>query len=191
MGPPRHSHTSCIYGCAALMHGFVKKFVNLLMMGAILSIQVPIVECFFEFLPSLRVQKWTFFFKMTKIFVHHGWAFYKYCTSHGYFFIICHVQALCCRLHICNNFPPPLPSWPQHLTSTHINKMSGRWLKTQGTRGGEVLPYLGYLRMCSPYLQVYGMVCTYDGYIFAHPSTYYGWMDGRGGEIWMEEWMGE
>ena len=39
-------HTSCSYGCAALMGGFVKNFAH--MMNAFWSIPVPIIGTFFK-----------------------------------------------------------------------------------------------------------------------------------------------
>ena len=53
-GPGGYSHTSGIYGCAALMVGFVKKLAP--MMGAFLGIPAPIKGTFVEILPSLGVQ---------------------------------------------------------------------------------------------------------------------------------------
>ena len=49
-----YSHTSGIYGCAALMGGFLKKFAP--MMGAFLGIPAPIMGTFLEILPKLGVK---------------------------------------------------------------------------------------------------------------------------------------
>ena len=49
-----YSHTSSIYGCAALMGGFVKNFAP--MMGAFLGIHAPIMGNFFWNLSKLGVK---------------------------------------------------------------------------------------------------------------------------------------
>ena len=48
-----YSHTSGIYGFAALMCGFLKRFAHI--MGAFLSIPAPIMGTFLEILPPLGV----------------------------------------------------------------------------------------------------------------------------------------
>ena len=49
-----YSHTSGIYGCAALMGGFLKKFAP--MMGAFWGFLAPMIGTFLEILPPFDVK---------------------------------------------------------------------------------------------------------------------------------------
>ena len=60
-----------IYGCAALMGGFVNRFA-------------PMIDAFVEVLPPLGVKKeWHISFKICPIFANYGWGFCKFCTYDG------------------------------------------------------------------------------------------------------------